>query len=387
MRTLKQSFLFLIIFCILGFAGTTIAGQDTTDRALQKRLNVEREWREAALDPRLPDVAPGNDLCQFAEPIPAAGPFPYLTALIPDITDATDNGDPVPPACPPFPDPPVVSRGIWYSFTPAVTATYDLSLCSDVTGTTVTDTFMAVYTTSDGTCGGSFIETACNDDDNCVLLGLQSSVSASLNAGTTYYILVYKFDALPPVVGETAVQLHVDLPPVALANDNCGGTVPALELNTPLAGFINSLTTDDFQLSGCFTGNGQIVSTAPGNDVVYSFTPPSTGNYSFKVNSSGTSNPVLYVADNCTAGTVNGCLGASNRNVDTSPASEEVMCLSLNGGTQYTVYVDEAAATARNSVHAGSEFVHLRIGTQRHDSNGKCTGRGVRRRRQYLVIR
>src|SRR5437867_688879 len=42
---------------------------------------------------------PPNDQCDFAEVIPGNGPFPYLTTLVPDITDATTTGDPPAPLC------------------------------------------------------------------------------------------------------------------------------------------------------------------------------------------------------------------------------------------------------------------------------------------------
>src|SRR5438093_8972713 len=64
-----------------------------------------------------PFVPPPNDLCSGAEVIPAAGPFPYTTALTADITSATTTGDPVPvPPCTfGFPAA-TVSRSIWYRF-------------------------------------------------------------------------------------------------------------------------------------------------------------------------------------------------------------------------------------------------------------------------------
>src|SRR5438046_8345306 len=71
-------------------------------------------------------VAPPNDLCGGAELVPGAGPFPYLTAVTADITDATTAGDPPTPNCQAS-----VVRSIWYTFTPATTASYTITDCAD----------------------------------------------------------------------------------------------------------------------------------------------------------------------------------------------------------------------------------------------------------------
>jgi len=102
---------------------------------------------------------PPNDLCAGAEVIPGAGPFPYRTQLIPDISGATTAGDPVLPVsntnCYQ-----IVSRGVWYKFTPAAAGAYLLSV--NDTAATVADTFMAVYTSA-GRCSGPFVLFALQD--------------------------------------------------------------------------------------------------------------------------------------------------------------------------------------------------------------------------------
>jgi len=174
---------------------------------------------------------PANDVCAGAEVIPGNGPFPLLTAVTPDITDATTFGDPPPPSCQTN-----VSRSIWYTFTPSVTAAYDVSTCaSDGTASTVDDTVIAIYTSTGG-CAGAFtqVSSAC-DDDGCVAEDFQSVISKiKLNSGTTYYILVWQFNVAPPTPGNTAVQLQVDRTPLP-ANDTCGGAI-ALTLNAPTVG-------------------------------------------------------------------------------------------------------------------------------------------------------
>lgn len=318
--------------------------QDIAD--LKTQLLNKRIAAAAAAPPRVPQAAPPNDLCAGAEVIPAAGPFPYLTAVTADITDATTTGDPVAvPSCSI-----VVSRSIWYRFTPASNGNYTISSCADSgAATTVDDTVMGIFTSSNGTCGGTFTElptsgtTVGCDDDSCVSEVLQSVITTQLNAGTTYFIVVWLFDNPPPSAGNTAVQLRISgqLQPI---NDTCSSPT-VLSLNTPVDGSTFA-AANDYQLSGaaCFTGVGQTSSTATGRDVVYSFTAPLAGNYSFRVTKYNSANDlVLYVASTCPAGappvTVGTCLGASNRRSDST--SEEVMCLPLTASQQVFAFVDE----------------------------------------------
>lgn len=326
---------------------------DIADRKAQ--LLKAREQAAAAAGPRTtPLVAPANDTCAGAEVIPAAGPFPYLTTVTADITDATSAGDPPLPLCQTS-----VSRSIWYRFTPTATATYIISSCADVpTGTTVDDTVMAIYTSSTGNCGGTYTQLpdaadsdGC-DDDSCASEAFQSVITTRLNAGTAYFIVVWEFGGAPPTAGNTAVQLQVTqfLPP---ANDSCASPA-ALTLNTPVNG-TTVAALNDYQLSGsaCFTGVGQTASTATGRDVVYSFTAPTAANYSFRVTGYDfNKNLVLYVASTCPAGlppvTVGSCLGAANR--DSASTAEEVKCLALAASQQVFVFVDE------NTLTAGSTF-------------------------------
>lgn len=299
--------------------------------------------------PNAVEVAPPNDLCAGAEVIPAAGPFPYLTAVTADITDATLTGDPPVPSCQTN-----VSRSVWYTFTPAATATYTISSCADSpTGSTVDDTVMAIFTSASG-CAGAFTEIAtvgasdgC-DDDSCVTESLQAFVTTTLTSGTQYFIVMWEFDPTAPTVGNTAVQLRVSQTP-APANDVCGAAT-VLALNTPITGTTVG-AGDDYELSApsCFAGVGQVVSSAPGRDVAYQFTAPAAANYSFRVTNYNTSNNlVLYAASACPVGSppilVGGCLGASNR--QTASSAEEVLCLTLAASQTVYVFVDENAATA-----------------------------------------
>lgn len=290
-----------------------------------------------------PPTAPPNDQCAGAAILPAAGPFPYLTPLIADLSSATTLGDPPPPTCQPD-----VSRSVWYAFTPAVSGAYSFSLCADApTGTTLDDTVLALYS-STGSCAGlAEMPGGCADDTCALELGQSSISGATLTAGSTYYVVAWKFDLPPPLAGNTALQMRVTQT-LGPANDTCAGAM-TLSLDTPLAG-TTAAASDNYELSGgaCFAGVGQTAASAAGSDVVYRFTAPAAGAYSFRANGiDPTKNVVLYVASACPAGPfpaiVAGCLGAANRN--TGNPSEEVACLPLATGQTVQVFVDEIAAS------------------------------------------
>jgi len=291
-----------------------------------------------------------NDDCDDAETIPGAGPFPHLTAVTADITDATEVGDPPPPSCSTS-----VSRSIWYRFVPAASGSYTVSSCADApTGTTVDDTVIDIVTGAGGTCTGFTPISGGCDDQGCLMEGSQAIVTTDLTAGTVYFIVVYKRGDTPPSPGNTAVQLRVtqNTPP---PNDLCAGAA-SLSLNIPLAGS-TALGADDYRTPAtpaCFPGPGQITTDARGRDVVQSFTAPVAGDYAFRVRGySMGGDPVLYLSDTCPAGpppqTVS-CLAASNRT--RSEGVEEVSCVSLLAGESVYAFVDD-----RNSGFNGSSFV------------------------------
>jgi hypothetical protein len=82
---------------------TQFAARRPTDVLdLKRQLLNKRLAAAASAPPRsTPLVAPPNDTCAGAEVVPAAGPFPYLTAVTADITDATPAGDPPVPSARP----------------------------------------------------------------------------------------------------------------------------------------------------------------------------------------------------------------------------------------------------------------------------------------------
>lgn len=303
----------------------------------------------------MPGVAfaapPSNDKCPGAEVIPAAGPFPHLTQLIPDVSQATMSGDPLPSCVSSF------SRGTWYSFTPAVTAEYRISTCNPSTHTTVWDTVIGVFTSSNNTCTGSMneIQNGCGDDE----CQKRSAVAVTLTAGRTYYIVAAKWGAGLPDPGETAMQVEVTKNP---ENDSCENA-PSLSLNQATVGSL-TLGTNNYEVSisapNCYSlpmnpfPIGEPISPSPtaGRDAVYKFTAPEDGSYSFRAQDTlGGGNLVLYAATSCPTGsgvhTVTDCLGAVDRNgnVGDYSAAEELVCVPFTAGQTAYVYVDEALPT------------------------------------------
>jgi hypothetical protein len=169
---------------------------------------------------------PTNDTCAAAEVITGV---PFMSTVA-DNTLA-QSSPAVSPSCVGPGD--VPSRGLWYRFQPATTATYIFSTKADETQTTVDDTIMAIYTSA-SPCTAPFTELSAGCNDN----GVGRAVFAhSLNAGTTYYIVVWD-NSPDPIPGETQVQLRVSpagqpsvttLPVVSIASTGAvlNGTVNA----------------------------------------------------------------------------------------------------------------------------------------------------------------
>ena len=150
-----------------------------------------------------PPAAP-NDRCEGAEEIPnssfpyASGPA-YLSGNAPDVEQpmscAAGNAT-------------NANSSVWYRFVAPTTTNYRFSTSFALaTGNNIPDTVLTVYESSDGTCGSLF-EVACDDDAGD---GFQSDVSATLNAGTVYYIQVAKWALVLPTDLQT-LGLWVDQP-------------------------------------------------------------------------------------------------------------------------------------------------------------------------------
>ena len=295
--------------------------------------------------------APANDLCSGAQVLSGAGPFPIWSAVV-DITEATLVGNPPDPATCQNGFNSDASRSVWYRFSPVQSGPYLISLCSEApTLTTVEDTILAVYTSAGG-CSGPFTEVAggCNDDF-CGPDGFQSAVILDLQAGSTYYLVVWQYDDLPPASGMSSVQVLIK-PFFKPANDRCADAEEVF-LNRPVRGATIG-AIDDYQIVNfaCYTGIGHTGSIADGGDVVYRFTAPTDGLYSFKtLDYSDLSDLVVYVASSCPGGTppvsVLDCLGAANRNPVST--AESVVCLPLAASQEVFIFVDEDGLTGGSS--------------------------------------
>ncbi|HTG13668.1 MAG TPA: hypothetical protein VK747_00215, partial [Blastocatellia bacterium] len=337
-----------------------VARRNTDIADLKAQMAAQRALAAANAPPINVPLVPGNDLCGAAQAIPGAGPFPFLTTTV-DITGATTTGDPALPSC--RDTGLTISHSVWYTFTPTATANYVISSCADApTATTVPDPIIAIYTSSTSACGGVFTEIPTAGlsqgcaDDTCANGVLQADITTQLNAGTSYFIVVWSYDPFDAV--NTMLQLRVSKL-TAPGNDTCAGAI-ALTLNTPVAGTTVG-AADDYELSGgaCFTGVGQNVSAAAGRDVLYSFTAPNSGVYSFRgTNYFNGGDLVMYVASSCPAATpgtpvvVGTCLAAANRFVGSAGffTAEEVFCVTLSSSQQVFIYVDE------DTVSPGSSF-------------------------------
>jgi hypothetical protein len=147
---------------------------------------------------------PANDICSGAVVIPAAGPFPYLTGATSNVS-ATDTNDPL-SSCQSN-----SHKGVWYSFTPAATGVYKISTCETVAPlSTIADNVLALFTSTGG-CAGPFTGIDCNDD----FCGTQASTTATLTAGTTYYILASGYNG-----ASGNVQLHISIPVLPACTNN-----------------------------------------------------------------------------------------------------------------------------------------------------------------------
>jgi uncharacterized repeat protein (TIGR01451 family) len=322
----------------------------------------------------LPEVVPPNDQCAGAESVPGAGPFPHLTAIT-DLTDATTTGDPPEPSCQAN-----LSRSVWYSFTPAATADYTISACSDApAGTTLDDTVIAVYSASGACAGLAEVEGGC-DDDGCSAGDLQSVVRGlRLYAGTIYYVVVWQYGTAAPPPGFASVQLRVsiDAPPSGPpANDRCQDA----ELIPPSGPFpyLTSITSD---VSGATTaGDPPTPSCQPNvsRSIWYSFTPAIAGAYTFSLCADA---PTATTVDDSVmaiyseSGPCSGLLQLPGGCDDDSCLAEAgqsgIAGAALAAGTTYRIvlWIYDTAAPA-----PGSTAVQLRVSRDLAPPNDTCSG-------------
>jgi len=278
--------------------------------------------------------ASSNDTCAGADAIPA-GTYPVLSTTQ-NIGNNTDAGDPPVPSCAAAGN--AAQGGAWWSFTPTETNTYFFNDCNALApGTTHDDTIIAVYSSSDNTCGGTLTQVGCSDDANtCPGFPFLSNASAAMTAGQTYFIVVWNW-ADPPATADVQIQVTKSLAP---SNDTCAGAT-ALPLNRTVRGnLLSASNNSSLADASCYTGisnNATGVCLGNGRDVYYQFTAPAAGLYSFRVRSETTQpNPPivasslnLYTATSCPglASTCPGVItGASQKNYTNTAFNAYTRC-------------------------------------------------------------
>jgi uncharacterized repeat protein (TIGR01451 family) len=338
-----------------------------------------------------------NDTCQGAFVIPPEGPFPELSPVTPDISGATVATDPA-NACVPT-DRPFIEwdRGVWYVFTPSITAPYTFSTCG-VAGTTMESPVIAVYASNESGCppstgappAGWFAELAC-DNGSCADGHGRSEVrDVVLEGGHSYFIVVSQFQICdymacdPPAPGYRSLQLRVDRPDIPV-NDTCAGARP-IAATTGVIDTRQTLAANDYTLAGtaCFEAPGETPCTGAGRDTVYSFAAPVAGAYSIRVQARDHGGDLLlYTSPACPApGTELACdrvsgVVAANRNPEAAAfvAQEEISCLPLAAGQTIYVFVDECSAGAP----AGSGQISIEVSpcSQESEPNGSPASAGA----------
>lgn len=322
---------------------TDISSEVPVNRTFLTRLTVAA----AVLAASVALAQPANDTCAGAEVINGAGPFPALSTAV-NLTGATsDSAAPI--SCQSS-----NNSSVWYSFTPATSGLYTIQNCTPA-GNTLSDTALAVYT---GPCTAPVAVVGGCNDDGC---SLRSTVTLTLTAGTTYLVQVAKYGTTLPAATDTMqIQIEQVLRP---ANDTCSGTIPQLQLNTPVVFATNVATTNDSIVGGnidggagtCYVGvgNGTTASSnsGVGRDLTFGFTPTAAGTYSLRLNAPSTGvNSLLYLTDSCVDAMTPPqsyappqCLAAANRQTTFVTGGEELVCLSLAAGVPVFAHVDDGA--------------------------------------------
>lgn len=251
----------------------------------------------------------GGESCASAVAIsPAVLPFTDDSSTV----GAANDIDPGPGGCASGLGPEVV-----YSFTPSATDTYVAGVTPIAPGF---DVSLYIITSCANPAG------SCVAGANARSLAQGESVSVTLNAGTTYFIVVDS----PQQNGQG--QYHFVLRRGLPGNDSCSSPIVIEPNRLP------------FQASG--TTFGATNDTNPGNpclrsaqsgsgpDVVYQFTPASGQNYDLTVTPVGNYDISLYIVTNCVNAT--GCRGADVGGAGTS----ESLRRNLNAGTTYFIVID-----------------------------------------------
>jgi hypothetical protein len=255
---------------------------------------------------------------------------------------------------------------VWYTFTPAVSATYTFSMCSTSPDW---DSVLSLHPScpTGPADNNSF---AC-DDDFCGGFS-NSQFSTALTGGTLYYVRVAGWatgDGAPftlvitnniaPIACCTAgvctivsgasctapstVNGTVCSPnpcPIPPVNDECGPSNPVVSVDVPING-TTALSTTSFTITPN-TLCGVAGFAGGGSDIFYRFTPSSSGTYTFSLCDS-TYDTVLSVHSACPADSTN-VVGCNDDSAATVPCTNSGLnsylpSLPLTGGQTYYVRV------------------------------------------------
>lgn len=294
---------------------------------------------------------PANDLCANAEVLTAGATGVPVLSSVSQVLAATTASDA------PFSCNTSSNRSVWYTVTPSTTGWFLVDTCptAAATGTTVTNTIIAVYS---GGCGAPVELTgSCNDTAAC---GSRASNFVRLQGGTQYWVQVAVGGSTAP--SSTAQDVQLALTAVAdpdPATDECSASSPTVPLNrTVVVRTANDAgiapNTNSAQLpgdAGCFVGTGNTNTNAPGRDVPMQFRAPAAGRYSFRVGAASLAvNSVLYLSNTCLPASSGPalyegaqCLAAANRTTSSTTASEQISCHTMAANENVFVWVDESA--------------------------------------------
>lgn len=232
-------------------------------------------------------LAQGNT-CATATTISPAASCSYTSGTTVGATYQSNPANGGTPSCasPGAPD-------VWYSFTTTIAGNYTI----DTQTGTITDGGMSLYS---GACG-FLTEIVCDDDSSPN--GLMPMITASLAAGTTYYIRFWQYNS-----GTGTFGICITRPPTPPANDNCGGAinVPVSSSGcTPVSGTIAGATASP-QANAC--------GGTSDDDVWYSFTATTAGANLSLTNITGSTTDLYHSVYSGTCGSIGAPIICSDPN-------------------------------------------------------------------------
>jgi fibronectin type 3 domain-containing protein len=249
------------------------------------------------------------DTCGTATVInPAALPFMDDSSTV----GMNNDVDPGPGGCAPGPGADVV-----YRFTPTVTDSYTI-------GATPGDVNfdLSLYVVTDCSIPAISCVTGANERS----VGKSEFFTITLNAGTTYFIIV------DGALAGTSGPFHFSVHRGAIPNETCSTpiVINASQLPFSTSGTTFDAANDLNPGTPCLRSN----STARGGDVVFQFTPSDTQTYVVRATPLGNFDVSVYVVTNC-----NTSAGCDSSDTFGGGDAEEVR-RRLNDGVTYFIVVD-----------------------------------------------